>query len=185
MTTKTCKKCGWVLAIQDPNVYCPICHTRFEVGICKVCKQPVEYYRNDRCVCRTCYDTVTRKPDAKARVTQRRSDIYAELLEKISRIPRTYPTLTETQWLQAVKHFNGCALCESESVDTRGYFIPFKKGGRYCDWNIIPICEKCAIRPKKNPNYFLNRRPTGLINIITYLEEKIDEAIRKDAGAGK
>ena len=185
MTTKTCNKCGWVLAIQDPNVYCPICHTRFTVGICQVCKQPVEYYRDDRKVCRKCYDTVIRKPDAKARLKARREGVYNELLEKIAHIPKSYPTLSEAQWMQAVKHFNGCALCKSESVDTRGYFIPFNKGGRYCDWNIIPMCEKCAIKPKTNPNYFLNRRPEGLIDIIKYLEEKIDEASRKGAAAGK
>lgn len=184
MTTKTCEKCGWVLAIQDPKLYCPICGTRFKVGICSKCGKPVEYYLHNRCVCRYCYDTVVRKPGAMQRVRQRRRDVYDEWLAKIRQIPKDYPTLTEEQWLAAVKHFNGCALCKEPVVDTRQYFIPFKYGGRYCDWNIIPVCDKCAERTggykKKvaNYNYFLKEpQPIGLMDIVDYLGGKINEAI--------
>lgn len=182
MDTKTCKKCGWVLSIKDPKNRCPVCHTRFEKGICKICGQYVDLYR-ERDVCKTCYDTVTRKPDANKNVRKRRSKVYDEWLANIAKISKSYPTLTEEQWLEAVKHFNGCALCEEESVDTRGYFIPFKLGGRYCDWNIIPVCDKCATEIRINPNYFLNRRPEGLTNIINYLGVRIDAALGKDTGS--
>jgi hypothetical protein len=101
--------------------------------------------------------------------------MYNEWLEKIKAIPKNYPTLTEQQWMEAVKHFNSCALCGNESIDARGYFVPFNKGGRYCDWNIIPLCERCATKTKTNPNYFLDR-PTGLANIVDYLEVKINGA---------
>lgn len=182
MTTKTCEKCGWVLAIQDPLIRCPICKTKFKVGLCNICKQPVEYYRKDRCVCRTCYDKVTRKPDADKRLFQRRYAVYDEWLAKIASVPKNYPTLTEAQWLEAVKHFNGCALCKSESVDTRGYFVPFNRGGRYCDWNVIPICESCATEVRINPNYFVRRRPEGLVDIINYLEDRLNAATGEATG---
>jgi hypothetical protein len=100
-------------------------------------------------------------------------------VERIKKIPRNYPTLTEAQWLEAVRHFNGCALCDDESVDTRGYFIPFVRGGRYCNWNIIPVCYKCALKARALPNYFLWDRPKDLLKIIDYLEERIDEALAK------
>lgn len=180
MTTKTCEKCGWVLAVQDPLTHCPICGTRFKIGVCPICKQVVEYYRNNRLVCKCCYDTVTRKPDADFQKHERRRKRYAEWLERIKLIPKDYPTLTEKQWYEAVQYFNGCALCENERVDTRWYFIPLKSGGRYCDWNIIPVCEKCATKIRRNYNYFLWERPVGLENTVKYLEEKINGAIAKN-----
>lgn len=181
MTTKTCKKCGWVCDIRDPNIYCPICGTRFEAGICTKCGKPVIYYRRDRCVCKTCYDTVVRNPNAYQDTQRRRKNMYAEWVEKVRKVPEDYPRLTEAQWLEAVKYFNGCAFCGADSVDARGYFIPFKNGGRYCDWNIVPMCEACSIRMKKDSNYFISRRkPAGLLNIISYLEDKLNAAITGD-----
>jgi hypothetical protein len=125
---------------------------------------------------------VTRKPTARKDVRERRIAIFEEWRAKVMKVPKSYPTLTEDQWLAAVKYFNGCALCESETVDTRWYFIPFKLGGRYCDWNIIPVCDKCATKVRVNPNYFLYERPTGLINIINYLEDKLNGAIATGTG---
>lgn len=136
-------------------------------------------------MCRHCYDTVIRKPDAMPNVRQRRREVYQEWLDKIKLIPKNYPTLTEEQWLKTVKHFNGCAMCGSEEVDTRQYFIPFKNGGRYCDWNVIPVCTNCAIKNNRYTefNYFLKEpRPVGLTKTIEYLEEKINEALRKSTG---
>ena len=132
-------------------------------------------------MCKKCYDTTTRKPDAMKQVMRRRREVYNEWIEKIKTIPKDYPRLTEAQWLEAVKHFNGCAMCNSEYVESRWYFIPFKLGGRYCDWNIIPVCYKCATKIRNNPNYFLHERPVGLIKIIDYLEEKVNEAIRRSS----
>ena len=176
MRTKVCKKCGWVLAIQDPTRYCPICKTRFYEGICTKCKQPVEYYR-DRLVCRKCYDTVVRRPDEQQRVKQRRAQIYKEWLARIAKVPKTYPTLTEDQWLKACKYFGGCAFCGAESIDSRGYFVPFSEGGRYCDWNMLPLCERCATATRLQPNAFASGcRPKRLVEIINYLEDKLNAA---------
>ena len=183
--TKTCPKCGWVLAIQHPLKRCPICKTRFLVGICNVCKKAVVFYRQGWSVCKHCYDTVWRTPHDSSEVLRRRDEFYEEWIEKISKIPKSYPTLTEAQWLEAVKHFNGCALCKNETVDTRAYFIPFNRGGRYCDWNIIPVCDKCACRGNKSPNYFKYDRPEGLMGIVDYLEEKINGALNKSTKSAK
>ena len=178
MSTRTCEKCGWVVDSRDPSYDCPICKTRFKTGICRICKKQVEFYRN-RLVCKTCYDTVTRKPDASLRVKQRRQQIYKEWRAKIAKVPKTYPTLTEQQWLEACKYFDGCAVCGAESIDARGYFVTFAEGGRYCDWNILPMCERCATAARTQPNMFLSTDPRvrkSLTNIINYLEDKLDAA---------
>lgn len=69
---------------------------------------------------------------------------YNEWLKRIAAVPKNYPTLTEEQWMKACRHFNGCAKCGDENIEARGFFISFKNGGRYCDWNIIPLCSRCA-----------------------------------------
>ena len=179
MTTKTCNNCGWVLAIQDPKTHCPVCGTKFTTGICTICKQPVVYYRHNRLVCRHCYDTVTRKPDANAKLAARRKKVYEEWRAKIDKIPKDYPALTDKQWLDACKHFEGCACCGDQPIEARGYFIPFKHGGRYCDWNVIPLCAKCATAMRKQPNPFTSHsRPKRLIEIIDYLEDKLNAACK-------
>lgn len=179
MDTKTCEKCGWVLPMRHPANHCPICKTWFKEGICTKCGKPVTFYRYGKRTCKECYDKYVRTPRDNQAMQQRRVDFYNEWVEKISKIPKDYPTLTEDQWMEAVKHFNGCALCKSDDVDTRGYFIPFKNGGRYCDWNIIPVCDKCATEIRLNPNYFKNRRPAGLMDIVDYLEVRIDAALAR------
>ena len=175
MSTKTCEKCGWVVDKRDPSGSCPVCGTRFPEGICSICGNYGPYYHN-RNVCKHCYDTVCRK-DADKRVRARRISIYEEWRAKIARVPKDYPTLTEEQWLRAVKHFGRCACCTDDSIDARGYFIKFEDGGRYCDWNIIPMCSECATAARVQPNYFLTTiRPKGLIEIINYLEPLLNKA---------
>lgn len=178
MATKTCKKCGWVVALQDPSNYCYICGAPFDLRVCNICGEPYETWAK-RNVCKKCYQEVVKAGDQRA-LRQRREAVYEEWLRKVRAVPADYPKLTESQWLDAVKHFGHCALCKDESIDARGYFIPFKDGGRYCDWNIVPLCSKCAMAFKSNYNWFVaTRRPPGLMDIIDYLEVKLDAAIKE------
>ena len=177
MPTKTCEKCGWVLDIRDPTSRCPRCKTKFEAGVCRVCGEIKPYYSEERNVCRDCYLYVIKKPDDDRRLAARRRAVYQEWRDKIAKIPKNYPTLTEAQWLQACAHFDGCACCGSESVDARGYFVPFRDGGRYCDWNIIPMCERCATATRLNGSMFAQGcRPARLVGILNYLEDKLNAA---------
>ena len=178
MDTKTCSKCGWVVAMRDPSNYCPVCGTAFEYRICSMCGKVYKMWAR-RSVCKECYRKYVDVGNGKAMIARRRA-VYAEWLEKVRKVPTDYPKLTEEQWMEAVRHFNGCALCKNESVDTRGYFIPFKDGGRYCDWNVIPLCSDCALTLKTNLNWFLGpKRPEGLVDTITYLEVRLNAAIKK------
>jgi hypothetical protein len=63
--------------------------------------------------------------------------------------------MSEQQWLEACNYFNGCAICGSEDIETREFFVPFSKGGRYTAWNMFPLCGKCAIHTKPAANPFI------------------------------
>lgn len=120
---------------------------------------------------------------------------YNDWMDKVKRVPAKYPTLTEKQWMEACRYFDGCARCHSKDIDSRGFFIGFEVGGRYCDWNIIPLCERCSKTWALNKNPFLNaeRRDRlersdyeyreNLYNIIEYLGGKLDDAVEHEKGA--
>jgi hypothetical protein len=93
------------------------------------------------------------------RMQERLERKLVEWKKKVSRYNNMH-TLTEAEWLEACKHFNGCALCGSESIDARGYFITFKDGGKYNACNVIPICNECATRQRlqSNPFVFMHDR---------------------------
>ena len=73
-------------------------------------------------------------------------------------------TLTEQEWHKTCVHFNGCALCGNEYVTNRGYFIPFKSGGKYCVHNIVPLCDECCgfLRSYANPFRLLLARANNI-----------------------
>lgn len=150
MSTKTCKGCGWVYPKDWPGMTCKFCHTKFPDGICAVCGKYSEKLHKYRCKdCSTMEHTKWRK----ARYSKVENQ-YEEWLEDIRNIPTPYKTLTEEQWLEACKHFGGCAYCGAASIDARSMFIEFKQGGRYCAWNIIPACERCETARKDIRNPF-------------------------------
>lgn len=133
---------------------------------------------------------------------------FKQWLEKVKQVPVNYPTLTEAQWLDACNFFNGCARCHSDEIDTRGFFVGRELGGRYCDWNIIPLCTKCAKMWRLDKSMFVyayhkdkvkndkRYRPLGVTDsktefqdslekIIKYLEVKLDRAIRISEDSGR
>lgn len=190
MATKTCKKCGWEIDRNNKLRSCPVCHTKYDEGYCSICGAYCtgdDYVKN--AYCRECYNEVYGAPTRKrqhAQAKQENISSYNQWLNKITNVPASYPTLTEEQWIAACAHFNGCAICGDIDISARGYFIPFKDGGRYCDWNIIPMCEACSIRWQAvtklsmcTPFSNYLQLPNGkqiLHNIKSYLEVKLDAA---------
>lgn len=189
MNTKTCKGCGWVYPKDWAGRTCRFCHTPFTEGICAICGEYAESLHNYRC--RSC--------ESKEHAAWRKQRInnaevqYKDWRKKIASLPYPYKTLTEEQWLEACKHFGACAYCGEASIDARSMFIPFKYGGRYCAWNIIPACEKCETSRKDTPNPFIRmdqklKRGRGeqakkfgfnldnLQRIVDYLQSKMEEA---------
>lgn len=189
MNTKTCKGCGWVYPKDWVGRTCRFCHTPFTDGICAICGEYAESLHNYRC--RSC-ENKEHAAWRKQRVDNA-DNRYKEWLKKVAELPYPYKTLTEEQWLQACKHFGGCAYCGKDSIDARSMFIQFKQGGRYCAWNIIPACEKCETARKDNPNPFIRMdqklkrgndtqaKKLGfsldkLRNIVDYLQSKMEGA---------
>lgn len=198
MNTKTCKRCGWVYPITQPGTKCKICGERFETIICNTCSKPFAY-NGRRTTCPACESKLTIKSRKKR--TDAMEERFKQWLDKVRQVPKDYPTLTEAQWLEACRFFNGCARCHSEEIDTRGFFVGREQGGRYCDWNVIPLCTKCAKMWQLDKSMFIyawhkdivkgdkRYKPLGvsdsktefrdsLEKLVSYLEVRLNNAIR-------
>lgn len=190
MSTKTCKKCGTVYPIDYPGHACPKCKEPFEIIICKRCGTITSVRVRDRALCKTCFNKTNKIYDkiSKQRRYDKMDARFEAWIAKIKKVPANYPTLTEEQWIEACRFFKGCARCNSEQIDTRGFFIGAALGGRYCDWNIIPLCEKCATAWNLNASVFKYTEQKDHISrsreyrdnlekIVEYLEVKLNNAI--------
>lgn len=198
MNTKTCKRCGWVYPITQPGSRCRICGERFETIVCIKCGTPFKATRKYRNICQKCISRKEYKHALKKKEAMR--DRFDKWLEKVRQVPADYPTLTEAQWLEACNFFKGCARCYCEEIDTRGFFIGKELGGRYCDWNVIPLCTRCAKMWRLDKSMFLyayhkdsvkgdkRYRPLGvsdnkhefrdsLEKLVSYLEVRLNNAI--------
>lgn len=186
MVTKTCKSCGYTVDREKRTRTCPECGTVFDENYCVCCGcycTPPDLIKGS--YCKECYDTLIRKPGAEKRSKDKWNNnimsIWNDWQSKISKVPQQYPPLTEAQWLETCKHFNGCAFCGSDDISARGYFVPFNMNGRYCDWNIVPLCEKCAMTAQNmstainyNPFKSLARKDLErFYSIINYLGDKL------------
>lgn len=199
MNTKTCKRCGWVYPITQPGPRCKICGEPFELIVCRTCGKITDSSGIAKSnLCRKCHSRSI-IPYGKGnynRLIGRLEDKLATWLDKVTKVPKNYPTLTEEQWIEACRFFNGCARCSSDDIDARGFFISAKLGGRYCDWNVIPLCERCAKTWDRTNNVFITATfrdwqnkssvyRNQLERIIEYLEVKLVNAIRSNEEAEK
>lgn len=185
---RVCKKCGHVVPWQTNCRACPICHTRFPDGVCYVCGRYTPHIMLDN-TCRPCHNRA--QCAYHTRVSGKIEDQYDEWLRSIRAIKPPYKPLTTEEWLEACKHFGGCALCGAEEIQARTLFIRFTEGGKYCAWNVVPTCEKCATSlkgTKSHPfrsmsNWAGDNARKGkqhldgyLQAIVDYLEPKMEEA---------
>lgn len=189
MNTRTCKNCGWVYPSRHVGRSCKICGQPFDEVFCKACKQllPASAFTKDYNTCKKCmrpYENAYKRNHQNAL-----KEAFNVWLEKVKRVPKSYPTLTEEQWLEACRYFDGCARCGSSDIDARGFFVGARLGGRYCNWNVLPLCEKCANNWDLNQSMFKyaevrdheNRTSiyrTNMAKIVEYLGGKLDDAIR-------
>ena len=198
MNTKTCKRCGWVYPITQPGNICKICGEPFDIVLCRSCGKVVsgseQYAGKNLCVaCGRKYNN-EHSPVYKEKRIEALEARFDAWVANVQQVPKEYPTLTEAQWLEACRFFDGCARCHNDVIDARGFFIGAKLGGRYCDWNVIPLCERCASRWDLTKSVFVNalykdHMERGneyrdcLEKIVQYLEVKLDAAINSAANA--
>lgn len=191
MNTKTCSKCGWVYPINWPGHTCKFCHTKFTYGLCTVCGEWTDNLNKDN-QCNVCHAKISKAWHQNRRDTAENK--HKEWCDMITKIPTPYKTLTEDEWLAACNHFGGCAYCGTDQIDARAMFIQFKHGGRYCAWNIIPMCDKCAKihttmdNPFKRMDAGINRCKNSMAvnykhdlqklqKIVDYLRSKLEALI--------
>lgn len=199
--TMTCPHCGFEYPIQMTKLhYCKYCGTALTEGTCSVCGKVTDHMSKwQPSLCEDCFKVRNRKyqNDKYARHKTRAQELYDAWIAKIKRIPPTYPRLTEKQWMEVCRYFGGCAMCGKEEVSTRHLWIPAKDGGRYCDWNVVPLCEDCMITLQKQRSRldpFIRVESTcgsrairkeslaATKRIMAYLEEKLNNAASKDSG---
>lgn len=89
-----------------------------------------------------------------AKQSSKAEEALAEWMSLVNKIPADYHTLTNDEWLEACAFFDGCAMCDNPHINTRGFFLLFKAGGKYSKWNIIPLCEDCARKHRTYTNPF-------------------------------
>lgn len=168
-------------------------------GYCRDCKEYTPKLIRGRCTkCYQAYDlncTPIEIQRQNATDSQRRrkafsAALYDEWKERLVGMPTRL--LTPDDWLRACKHFNGCAWCGSDSIDAKTYFVPFREGGKYTATNILPACDVCATKLKKQPNAFLTMwvrqdREEGprastkqLEKIVDYLDNIIEEELKHE-----
>ena len=196
--TKKCPGCGWEYPIHSTRRTCVFCKTPIPIGFCSKCGKYTDDLINS--MCRECHNAY--KVECEMRMYKKNlantGDAFESWLSMVKQVPKSYPTLSQEQWLEACRYFDGCAMCGNELIDTRGFFIHFADGGRYCNWNVIPLCEACANSRKTRTNPFVvmhgrlgyksvlstetalehaHNNPKRLERIIAYLQPKLEEAI--------
>lgn len=188
MNVRKCTMCGWEYPPTYKRAKCKLCDAVLPNGVCYYCKKFVDLV--DGLYCQQCSDYLTAieldtiaekdykstKKKAKLLYDGKYVDLqYQYWLRKVDAVPPNYPTLREDQWLKACMFFKGCAVCRDEEIETRGYFVPFKDNGKYCDWNIIPLCGHCSGDRWRVPNPF--KRLKNINTIVDYLGPKLEEAV--------
>ena len=206
MSTKTCKNCGWEYPLITPYATCRFCGRAFTEGICSKCGQHSTDIIPATRLCRECYNKRNgeyckkrvRSTDDRQKSYRRwcaeADERFAAWRDKLSKLKVT--TLTESEWLEACSYFKGCALCDSEQIDARGYFIRFEDGGKYNRCNVIPLCDKCATDLKYQSNPFRQMNPYINRNLATsrglslaklekaaeYLHSKMEDIVDEQQG---
>lgn len=184
MKTKKCAGCGWEYPLNSDLRSCRFCGTLFNDGSCNICGTYVSNFTNKRHFCDACYKADNLKNNASKypKYLQDAIESYANWLTSIKDMPQG--RLTEDQWIAACSYFGGCSMCGSEDISTRTFFVPFREGGKYAEWNVIPTCQKCGSIRRKNHNPFSFMDPNAghgtaeskknLQNIVDYLRPKIE-----------
>lgn len=172
-----CTKCGLDMPVE-------LCYERLGCQKCIVhlarlkqrerSKGPMAGYANSK----EYYRARTKRT---RRICQLQLEVWQDWVKKV---PEDYHPLTEEEWQDALKYFDyKCAFCQLNDFEVRGMFLTVGQGGRYCNWNMIPLCMTCTHRSpnNKNPFRFMNRINTSTKSIGTtrrYSKKKLEKVIK-------
>lgn len=152
-----CTKCGLDMPVE-------LCYDRPGCQNCSIQRSRAKFYQLPAAR----QEEIRNHRNAYKRFTIRRTEAQLDVWQHwISKIPKDYHTLTEEEWEKVVEYFDGkCAFCQLNDFTLRGMFLTANQGGRYCNWNVIPVCDVCINRPKnKNPFRFMSKQYTATMSI--------------------
>lgn len=164
MSTKPCPKCGWIYPLDYPELRCRFCGTKFNIRRCARCGEIKD--TSGAKYCKECARELNREKSRRyykehnyesvyyRRIKEQQQKQLSDWLALINRVQPPLKTLTEDEWLTACRYFDKCAFCKTDEISARGFFIPYKMGGRYAAWNVLPVCEQCATVLKRLDNPF-------------------------------
>lgn len=178
---KTCVKCGYQMPKMSTKRICPACKTPWPLaGPCARCGTYSDSLMSSDHYCHECHSASNLEIYHKMI-----EDTFKQYKEWKDKVPKEYTLLTEEEWLSACSYFNKCPICNAGTIDTKMYFIPFRDGGKYTAWNILPVCEKCAVgirinkcQPFEHIMRVSSSRVAGrkiIKEVTTFLEGRINE----------
>lgn len=180
---KVCPKCGFMAPVRSSAHKCKRCGTPYpneSGGRCDYCGEWKDYVNNASRMCKQCSAIAVKKVLDRHRATA--EDLYNIIVDKVALKKLPFRALRDEEWIRTCIHFDGCVMCGADRIDSKMYFIPFRKGGRYTPYNMLPICDKCSeylYRSKYNedPIGFFVRNRDKLPPIVSYLEGVLDNYV--------
>lgn len=187
MMVRVCKNCG--ATTETKRYYCRECGTEFDlwwVACCQKWLPKEQATKSFECkVCSRARKVAWQKKNrARHSATSSRSinrfnalehARYSKLVEEQKK--RMFKPLSEEQWSKACDYFNGCAIC-AKPIEKRALVVPAKEGGRYCVYNVIPLCVECST---KGVDFFAKlvrcdkSKKEAVDKIYDYFREVLDE----------
>lgn len=147
-----CSLCGWEYPPTFTGSKCKICQTLLPEQFCTICKRKLSLDdfeltpKGIKGYCKDCTSKINKEARQKRFELRfnKAKNLYEEWLKKVSHA--TDQRLSETDWQKTCRRFKGCSICGNPHIEIKGFFIPFKDGGKYAAWNIIPLCYDCSLR---------------------------------------
>jgi 5-methylcytosine-specific restriction endonuclease McrA len=177
--SKPCARCGDIFPLRELDCLqdLPSPHLFF----CASCSQKVrKQYERECALCGTIYVART----ASAAVCLCRGCRTPYLTAEWKRVHDNNRravgagfegSLTLTQWLATIEHFNGlCAYCQDAPYTDMDHFRPLSLGGGTTATNCVPACRGCnMLKGRADPTLLLFESPYERVK--TYLDQKTED----------
>lgn len=123
------------------GVYCADCAPNATANLTRTCQSCGELFLRIKGVKNTIFCPDCASDD----VTRESRRVQYQLAR--ARQAGVEASLTVSEWLKAIKHFNGlCAYCRKEPFDVLEHYIPISQGGGTTADNCVPACFSCNSR---------------------------------------
>lgn len=168
--SRHCLNCGWEFGNDFYVTKCRWCNGPFDIYQCDECGSIVHAHdmtAPDMLYCKTCYTKrYSHKADKLLKLYRQleviRNKLYIAHDEAFKYLVDNQPPhkpMRDIDWYKALKHFNGCCLCDNEA-EIQWLVIRPIDGGKYSSTNVLPLCCKCheVATAHRNPIAALDAR---------------------------